>query len=105
MFRRKQGQCFRCCPFVYVIMLVSKLRTSTNTELYCSSVRFFCLDTVRYSRKQSSIITEQAESDRVSVYRQSHRTARNSRRETYNGCIIVQKIPLKILSGYIVVRI
>ena len=39
--------------FCYVIMLVSKLTLTTNTELYCSSVRFFCLDTVRYSRKQS----------------------------------------------------
>ena len=78
-----KGNAFRCCPFCYVIMLVSKLTLTTNTELYCIG-KAFCLDTV---------ITEQAESDRVSVYRQSHRTARNSRREAYNGCIIGQKIP------------
>ena len=83
--------------FCYVIMLVSKLTLTTNTELYCIG-KAFCLDTV-------TIITEQAESDRVSVYRQSHRTARNSRREAYNGCIIGQKIPLKILSGYRIVQI
>lgn len=74
---------FRCCPFCYGIMFVSKLTLTTNTELYCIG-KAFCLDTV-------TIITEQAESDRVSVYRQSHRTARNSRREAYNGCIIGQK--------------
>ena len=38
--------------FCYVIMLVSKLTLTTNTELYCSSVRFFCLDTVEYSKIQ-----------------------------------------------------
>ena len=67
--------------FCYGIMLVSKLTLTTNTELYCSSVRLFCLDTVRYSRKQSSIIIEQAESDRVSVYRQSHQHRTNSEKQ------------------------
>lgn len=47
-----KGNAFRCCPFCYGIMLVSKLTQTTNTELYCSSVRFFCLDTVRYSKIQ-----------------------------------------------------
>ena len=66
-----KGQCFRCCPFCYVIMLVSKLTLTTNTELYCIG-KAFCLDT---------IITEQAESDRVSVYRQSHQHRTNSEKQ------------------------
>lgn len=72
-----KGQCLIVLSFCYVIMLVSKLTLTTNTELYCSSARLFVWI-------QSSIIIEQAESDRVSVYRQSHRTP-NKLRKTAVG--------------------
>lgn len=47
-----KGNALGVVLFCYVIMLVSKLTQTTNTELYCSSVRFFCLDTVEYSKIQ-----------------------------------------------------
>ncbi len=66
--------------FVYDIILMSKLTQTTLKELYCiSKVLFVWI--------QSSIIIEQAESDRVSVYRQSHRTPREVR-ETAVGRLI-----------------
>ena len=46
-----KGNAFRCCPFCYGIMLVSKLTQTTNTELYCIG-KAFCLDTVEYSKIQ-----------------------------------------------------
>ena len=53
-----KGNALGVVLFCYVIMLVSKLTLTTNTELYCSSVRFFCLDTVinhhRASRERQS---------------------------------------------------
>lgn len=46
--------------FCYVIMLVSKLTLTTNIRALLFISKAFCLNTVGYSRKQSSIITEQA---------------------------------------------
>lgn len=62
---------------------MSKLTQTTLKELYCiGKVLLF-----EYSRIQSLIITEQAESDRVSMYSQSHRTPREVR-ETATGWLI-----------------
>lgn len=38
-----KGNAFRCCPFCYVIMLVSKLTQTTNTRalLFISKVLLF----------------------------------------------------------------
>ena len=55
-----KGQCLIVLSFCYVIMLVSKLTLTTNIRALLFISKAFCLDTVRYSRKQSSIITEQA---------------------------------------------
>ena len=46
-----KGNALGVVLFCYVIMLVSKLTQTTNTELYCIG-KAFCLDTVRYSRIQ-----------------------------------------------------
>ena len=91
-----KGQCLIVLSFCYGIMLMSKLTLITNTELYCSSVRFFCLDTVINHHRAS----RERQSERVfAITPNTEGSPRNSCRETYNGCIIVQKIPLKILSG------
>ena len=37
-----KGQCFRCCPFVYDIMLVSKLTRITYTRALLFISKAFC---------------------------------------------------------------
>ena len=46
-----KGNALGVVLFCYVIMLVSKLTLTTNTELYCIG-KAFCLDTVEYSKIQ-----------------------------------------------------
>ena len=91
-----KGQCLMVLSFCLCYNVGKQVNTDNKHRALLFISKAFCLDTVINHHRAS----RERQSERVSaITPNTERTPRNSRRETYNGCIIVQKIPLKILSG------
>lgn len=94
-----KGQCLIVLSFCLYYNVDKQVNTDNKHKSFTVLVRFFCLDTVGNSHQSS-------QSKRAfTITPNTEGSPRNSHRVAYNGCIIVQKIPLKFSSGYIVVRI
>ena len=88
---RKQGQCFRRCPFLLWYNTDKQVNTNNKHKSFTVLVRFFCLN-VGNSRHRAS---RERQSEHVfAITPNTEGSPRNSHREAYNGCIIVQKYPL-----------
>lgn len=87
---RKQGQCFRRCPFLLWYNTDKQVNTDNKHKSFTVLVRFFCLN-VGNSHHRAS---RERQSEHVfAITPNSERTPRNSHREAYNGCINVRKYP------------